>query len=228
MIGLRYERQELPTGRSYCPHCAHTLEALDLIPVFSYLFLRGKCRYCKAPISLQYPLIELWTAILFVTLYHLFGLSVNFVLNAVVFCFYTAILIVDLRQKLIPNRFVFPAIFFSVVYRFLIHGSLIDWLMGPILFSLFFLGWVISRGRAVGFADGTLSLSIGLLLGGAKGLSAIVLGFWIGTIILVPVVIFGKKGLTMKSEIPFGPFLILGAWISLIFSLDLLHLSFFT
>lgn len=231
VVGLRYISGRTVGGRSSCPNCNTELEVLDLVPIFSYIFLRGKCKHCGERISVQYPLIEVLTGLVFVLLYHLYGLGLASILLAAISCLYIAIIIVDSREKIIPNKFIYPAIALSVVFRLVIGGSLLDWLTGPILFALFTLGWYLTKGRGLGFADGKLALSIGLILGGEQGVSAVVLAFWLGTAAVLPVMFYGmifkKNRLTMKSEIPFGPFLILGAWVSLLFHLDIFHLALF-
>jgi len=141
------------------------------------------------------------------------------------------ITIYDLRHKIIPDVLSYSAVILAIVYRLSLGNlSLFDWLAGPILFIFFFLIWFISRGRAMGLGDGKLALSVGLILGFAQGLSALTLAFWIGAAVSLGVMLYfrlfrGVKKLTMKSEIPFAPFIILGAWISLIYQLDLFHVS---
>ncbi len=228
VLGLRFRSGLGFGGRSFCPSCGKTLSVFELIPILSFLLLKGKCKSCKTKISIQYPLVELWTGLLFVSLYHILGSTIQYLLFVLVFCVYTVILIYDLRHKIIPDSLVYISISLALISRFLAGGSAIDWLIGPILFSLFGFGWLISKGRALGFGDAKLSLSIGLLLGGALGISAIVLAFWIGAAVSITLMLFSRKGITMKSEIPFAPFLILGAWASLFFGLDLFHVySFF-
>lgn len=117
---------------------------------------------------------------------------------------------------------------------------MLDFLIGPILFIFFGLIWFITRGRAMGLGDAKLSLAIGLLLGAPMGLSAFVLAFWIGSVFAISLMLLARlmkksdksflgraKKLTIKSEIPFAPFLVLGAWASLIFHFDLLHVLAF-
>lgn len=232
VVGLRFGSGRSLSGRSSCPHCSTTLTPIELVPILSFLFLRGKCMHCSAPISFQYPLIEVFTGLVFLSLFKIYGFHLEFLLVTLTFCFYIAIIIYDYWHKIIPNTFVYPAIALSLIFRLLTGGSLADWLIGPILFGVFALGWFLTKGRALGFADGKLALSIGLLLGADQGLSAVVLAFWIGTAIVVPIMIygmiFGKNKLTMKSEIPLGPFLVLGTWVSLLLGLDLFHLSLFS
>lgn len=226
MVGLRFRSSLTLGGRSFCPTCSKTLKWYELVPVFSFLILRGRCSKCKSPISVQYPMIELWTGIVFVSLYSIFGLTTYSLLLTIVFCIYTVILIYDLRHKIIPDSLVYLSIGLSLlVPLFLIPYSLIDWLTGPILFSAFGLIWLVSKGRALGFGDAKLALSIGLLLGSSQGFSAIALAFWIGAGLMLPVMLFSRKGITMKSEIPFAPFMIIGAWVSIFFGFDLFHVQ---
>lgn len=164
--------------------------------------------------------------LVFASLYSVFGLTTYYLLLATVFSIYTVILIYDIRHKIIPDLLVYLAIGLSLlVPLFLIPYSLIDWLTGPILFTAFGLIWLVSRGRALGFGDAKLVLSIGLLLGAPQGFSAITLAFWIGTAVTLPIMLFSRKGITMKSEIPFAPFLIIGAWVSVFFGFDLFHVQ---
>lgn len=227
VVGLRYRSGLGLKGRSFCPSCSKELRWFELVPILSFLFLRGRCRRCKTKISWQYPLVEIWVGLVFASLYTVIGLQVALFLALVVFCLYSVILIYDLRHKIIPDTLVYASIFFSLIYRIVEGGGIYDFLIGPILFAVFGFGWWVSQGRALGFGDAKLVLSIGLLLGVAQGLSAIVLAFWIGTAVTLPLVLLRRKSLTIKSEVPFAPFLIIGAWVSLIFELDLFHVLSF-
>ena len=219
VVGLRYRSGRSLGGRSACVSCAKQLAWWELVPIFSFLFLRGKCSACKNKISWQYPLVEIFTGLIFATLP---------IWSWPVFVIYIIILIYDFKHKIIPDELVYICVAYALVIRlFIIHYSLFDLLIGPILFALFGLGWLISRGRALGLGDAKLSLSVGLLLGASMGISAIVLAFWIGTLVTLPIMLFSSKKLTMKSEIPFAPFIIIGAWASLLFHLDLFHVLSF-
>lgn len=222
VVGLRWNSGLTMGGRSFCPVCMKKLRFWELVPIVSYVALRGRCARCKTRISPQYPLVELLTGLVFATV-------LPWMLP--VFCIYIAILIYDFRHKIIPDAFVYTAIVLSLIYcLFLTPHHLLDLLSGPIIFSFFGLVWLLSKGRAMGFGDAKLGLSVGLLLGFAQGLSAIVLSFWIGSgvtlLYMLGVRLFGgSKKLTMKSEVPFAPFIILGAWLALIFHFDLLHVA---
>jgi prepilin signal peptidase PulO-like enzyme (type II secretory pathway) len=235
VVALRHRSGLTLSGRSHCPHCGKTLHALELVPILSYIFLRGRCRGCRAKISLQYPLVEAWVGLIFLTV---FDPALSLLQNIFIlftFCLYVAITIYDFRHKIIPDNLAYLSIFSALLSRFLSMGSFHDWFAGPLLFL--FLGgiWLISRGKAMGFGDAKLALSVGLLLGMAEGFSAIVLSFWIGALFGIGVLIYqwinpllsGAKKITIKSEIPFAPFIILGAWLSIVFHFDILHASLF-
>lgn len=235
VLGLRLHSGLSLGGRSSCAICRHQLSWYELIPVLSYLFLRGRCSSCHSKISPQYFIVEFLTGLLFASLYWVYNLTPYFLLITSVFCLYFTIVIYDIRHQIIPDALVYLSILLSLASYFLLPTSILDLLAGPILFSFFASVWFLSRGRAMGFGDAKLALSIGLLLGAANGFSAVMLAFWIGAVYglglmamtrLYPLLSGGKK-ITMKSELPFAPFLVLGAWMSVIFNLDLLHVSFF-
>lgn len=225
MVGLRWDSRNF-NGRSKCPHCGKVLEWDELIPIISFLIQLGRCRHCHSKISFQYPVIEILTGLIFATV-PLWTLPV--------FSIYIVILIYDFHHKIIPDELVYASIFLSLLIPlFIVHYSRLDWLAGPILFTFFASVWLLSRGRAMGFGDAKLGLSIGLLLGATHGFSAIVLAFWIGAFTSLLYIFLTKisflknsKGLTMRSEVPFAPFMIIGAWISLLLNLDLLHVVLF-
>jgi len=109
-------------GRSFCPHCKHTLSWQDLIPVFSFIFLKGKCRYCKKPISWQYPLIELVTGILFIlVLYHTAYNIPYTIYELIIACFLIIIFVYDLKHYIIPDSVIYPAIAIALIFNFLPH-----------------------------------------------------------------------------------------------------------
>lgn len=235
VVGLRWNSGLTLGGRSFCYRCGHELRWYELIPILSFILQMGRCRSCRAKLSWQYPSMEIFTGLIFATIFNFqFSILQNLLL-AIVFCIFVVITIYDIRHKIIPDTLVYTTIILSFLVRLLSTSTGADWLAGPVLFAFFALLWVITRGRAIGFGDSKLALAIGLLLGAANGYSAGVLAFWIGAVWGVALVLKSKlfpllrggKPITIKSEIPFAPFLILGAWLSLIFNLDILHVSFF-
>ncbi|MBL7142316.1 MAG: prepilin peptidase [Candidatus Pacebacteria bacterium] len=216
-------------GRSFCPHCKHTLSWQDLIPVFSFLFLKGKCRYCGKPISFQYPLVEIFTGFLFVFIFNfvfkiqLFNFEniLNLLFLIVISCFLIVIFVFDLKHFIIPDKVVYPAIIFAIIYSifyfiFVIgdSGLLIQYSISAFLAAAFFLLIVlVSRGRWMGIGDIKLAFLMGLFLGWPNILTALFLAFFIGAIIGLGLIVLKRK--TLKSEVPFGPFLVAGTFLAL-------------
>ncbi|MCR4280784.1 MAG: prepilin peptidase [Candidatus Kaiserbacteria bacterium] len=247
-------------GRSSCMSCKKEILWYDLLPILSWMFLRGKCRFCKSKISAQYLLVELITALLFAVigastipiLFKLFALPIIAIL--------IAISVYDLRHTIIPDAWVwtFNALAFSSIFLPMLWS-------GPRLFDVgvsvlagistalpLFLLWLVSRGRWMGLGDAKLALGIGWLLGPFYGMIALFFAFIIGAavsvFILLPfpyIVRFSKKvallrqgfegqgiarlsnasqRITMKSEVPFGPFLVsacLLVWITQMYGIPL-------
>jgi len=223
-------------GRSFCPNCKHTLSWQDLIPIFSFLILRGKCRYCKKPISWQYPLVELATGVLFVLV-----LSYTFPNLLVtgywlfITCFLIVIFVYDLEHYIIPDKVIYPAIlvvgiwyfmsgiFFHLYTRYPLftRSEILNTTYSAFGAAVFFLLIVlISRGKWMGIGDIKLAFLMGLFLGFPKILVALFLAFFIGAIIGLELIIAGKK--KMKSEVPFGPFLITGTFLAMFFGEQLI------
>jgi len=227
----RLEQKKSLKGRSFCPHCKHTLSWQDLFPVFSFLFLKGKCRYCHKKISIQYPLVELFTGVLFVlilasvcpisVLYQYISVLYLFVIS----CLLIIIFVYDLKHYIIPDKILFPAIAIAVIYDLIppYNWSNIFYIfLAAVIASAFFLIiFLVSKGRAMGFGDVKLAFLMGLLLGLPNVLAALFLAFFFGAIIGLILMGFGKKGL--KSEIPFGPFLIAGTFIAMLWGEQLIN-----
>ena len=207
--------------RSFCPHCKHKLGWQDLIPIFSFLILRGKCRYCSQKISLQYPLVELATGLLFVSFF-IFHFSFFIFIIA---CFLIIIFVYDLKYYLIPDKIIYPAIAITFLYqlfRIPDFKLLINPFFSALLASLFFLTIVlVSRGKWMGVGDIKLAFFIGLFLGWPNILVALFLAFFIGAIIGVGLIASQRK--TLKSEVPFGPFLVVGIFIALFWGQNIIN-----
>lgn len=210
-------------GRSRCPRCRAILGPVDLIPLFSFLFLRGRCRRCGKPISLLYPLAEALSACLFVLALWLSGGAFSAVLLA--FALWTLLLIacVDTQTRTIPDVLSFALIFFALAIG--ITRGHID-IAGPILLFLFFAGqWILSRGKWIGSGDLLLGIGIGFLVGDlARSLLLLALAYVLGA--FVAVFLLMTKRATRKSHIPFAPFLAMAAVLVLVFGERFLSLLF--
>lgn len=223
-------------GRSMCFSCNKKLSWYNLIPVVSFILQQGKCFSCKSKISWQYPLVEIITGLLFLAVFLGNYSVVKTVYLLVLMCIFVVISVYDVRHKIIPDFFVYSFIALSFLQLFFLSNvQLMDWLAGPILFLPFAGLWFFSKGLWMGFGDAKLALGIGWLLGFYAGLNAIIFAFWIGSIWGLFLIMLGKIGnlspwknkFTIKSEIPFGPFLILGTLLVLFFNTNVfLLLSF--
>jgi len=204
-------------SRSRCPYCKTILKWYELIPVFSFVFQKAKCLHCKKNISLQYPLVELSTGIIFLLFFNQF-LSSNLIslfYYLTISCFLIVIFVFDLKHYLILNKVLYPAIIISFI--FIVGNNFINQLnlslpsprsglVALLVASGFFLFLVlISKGQWMGWGDVKFAILMGLVLGWPDILLALFLSFLSGAIIGMGLILFGKKG--MKSQIPFGPFL---------------------
>lgn len=211
--------RSVATGRSRCMRCGHTLGALDLVPVLSYLFLRGRCRYCEVRISPQYPLVEVAAALLSLGVYLANLGPLMFAFWFVVWMILLFVVVYDWRHKIIP-AWCSATLFALALLRLLVIPF--DWwvaagvLLGVPLLLLSF----VSGGRWMGWGDGLLELSLGFLLGFFAGLTALVLAFWVGAAVGICLMLL-KKRVTLTSEIPFAPFLIVGVALVYFFHVDL-------
>ncbi|MDO8601418.1 MAG: prepilin peptidase [bacterium] len=200
--------QSFIKGRSFCPHCKHQLAWQDLIPLFSFLILKGKCRYCRQKISWQYPLVELTAGLLFVLIFFVQGWP-SLGWNLIIACFFIIIFVYDLKHYIIPDRVIYPAIIMAWIFNF----SLV-----PILSALgaaffFFLIVLASKGKGMGIGDIKLAFLMGLFLGWPNIAVALFSAVFLGAIIGIGLIISAKK--TLKSEVPFGPFLAVGTFLAL-------------
>jgi prepilin signal peptidase PulO-like enzyme (type II secretory pathway) len=204
-------------GRSQCFSCNHTLSWYELIPVVSFLVQQGKCRSCRSKISIQYPLVELVTGILFAITgffitsgWHLFVWLLLVALGMV-------IAVYDMKHRMIP---VIPLVWFTVIGAFLgFH------IFGIIIAAPFLLLWIISSGKWIGFGDIEIIGMIGVLLGWISGFSAIMISFWIASAVMIPIVYLVKKrNIKQNPEIPFGPFLLIGFYLVGVCGLDVLKI----
>lgn len=217
----------LPAGKSIvsppssCGRCGHRLGVFDMIPVLSYIFLRGKCRYCGTPYTPRYALVELLTGSLFALcgLYYLPGIPL-----ALVFVFVASLVVltfVDFDHQIILDEVLLLMLGCGAAYVFFTTGDYWDSLYGMgFAGGLMLLIFVLSRG-GMGAGDVKLCFVLGLWLGLKASIVCLMLSFIFGGVIGVLLLATGIKG--RKDPIPFGPFLCLGAYISLLFSPYLIY-----
>ena len=219
--------RSVASGRSMCTRCSRTLMWYELIPVASFLALRGKCRTCRTRISFQYPVVELGTGLLFVLLYIAIPLVqgftpfswLTFIFMATIGAFLIVAAVYDVRHKILPDAVIYPFLLLSV-FGVVVHATIdphfdgLRALFDGVLVALpLFILWLVSKGRVMGFGDVKLMLGIGWILGLSEGLAGLILSFWIGALFGLFLIAI-SRGYGMKSEVPFGPFLIIGAIIA--------------
>lgn len=209
-------KESIIKTRSYCPYCKKTLSWFELIPLMSFILQRGRCRKCHKKISLQYPLVELTTGILFTLCgWYFFPDILHSTFYILVVSCLIIIFVYDLKHSIIPNEIVYSGIIVAILYRlFRDLGQFLNPLVAALVAgAFFFLIILISRGKWMGMGDVKLAVFMGLVLGWPKILLALFLAFLVGAFVSIILMILKKK--TLKSQIPFGPFLALSTIIAI-------------
>jgi leader peptidase (prepilin peptidase)/N-methyltransferase len=201
--------------RSHCPHCKKEIKWYDLIPFVSFIILKTKCRSCGKPISWQYPLVELGTALIFMTLYLQFGNHFYTYFLMLISCFLIVIFVYDLLFSLIPDEMLWPAVIISAIYIAFTGGANILMSVYGVITTVGFLGiiYLLGKGKWMGLGDVKLAILLGLVTPFPSVFITLFFAFVIGSIYGLIMIAYKQK--TFKSEVPFGPFLIVGLYISL-------------
>ena len=217
--------KDVVLGRSYCPKCKKKISWYDNIPIISYLLILAKCRQCKKKISFQYPLVELITIIAFLTIYSAYGITSATILLIILFLTFIIIFFIDLKHFIIPNSLTFSMMILGFIKSFdqnlnslfpNYFNSLLGGILGYGIIWLIIVFYKLVRNKE------------GMGLGDAKLLA--VIGFWFGWI-AIPFVIFSSsiialisvtpsllnKSKKLSSEIPFGPYIIIGCILYIVF-----------
>lgn len=239
VVIFRYHSGATFFGRSMCFSCGKTIAWRDLVPVWSFFSLRGKCRFCLSKISSAYVVTEIATGAAFALVFWKVGgvdvflgavsaggvaYFANIILLGVLFAILVVVAGYDIKHKIIPDAFayvfaalaLFRLLFIPEAFSFV--PGVWDFFAGVILALPFVVLWYVSRGKWMGLGDAKLALGIGWFLGLGNGIAALVLAFWIGAVfglVLIGLSSAANRGflgrnITMKSEIPFAPFLIAG------------------
>ena len=235
VVGYRIpKKQSLIYPASHCTTCNHKLGASELVPVFSYLFQGGKCKHCKAKISLFYPIFELTTGILFALSYHVYGISIPFFISLVFISMLLIIIISDYQTMIIPDEVLIFCGIIIVILQFIQGGfplvgtSLLNGLLSfAIMFLLKKMGDFLFKKESMGGGDIKLLFTFGLVFGWQMSIVSI----FIASFIALPIAIyFSLKYKNQKyidddeipeNSIPFGPFLAIAAIIIVLFKIDI-------
>ncbi|MCX7916511.1 MAG: prepilin peptidase [bacterium] len=222
----------LPKGKSivypnsFCPYCNKSIKWYDNIPILSYIFLKGRCRNCKKPISPRYFIVELLTGILFFAIYKRFGLTISTIIyNFLILCL-IIVSFIDIETFLISDIIVIPGIIIGLLLSFLfpgihnmdhINGFLYSLkgtiLGGGILIFLGFIGKLLFKKEAMGGGDVKLLGMVGAFLGWKCVIITLLIASFAGVIFNIPLMIIRKKN--FGDLIPFGPYLAIGTIVSI-------------
>ena len=214
-------------GRSFCPNCKNKIKWFDNIPFFSYLFLKGKCRQCSKPISFQYFIVELLSAISFVAIFHIYGASITTLLLLILSIFFIIIFFIDLKHFIIPNVLTFPLMVIGFLKSFDPNlnqtifpnyiNSLIGGLVGySIIWLIIFIYKKIRNKEGMGLGDAKLLAVVGFWFGWVSIPFVIFISSAVALILIIPSIL--NKSRKMSSEIPFGPYIIIGCILYVSFS----------
>lgn len=230
----------LPTGKSiirlpsHCNSCNRKLQARDLVPLFSYLWLRGRCRYCGTRIPLRLPVVELATSLIFAFLTWHYGLSLQLAIALIYACLFLVIFVIDLERRLILNSVVYPGMALALAFSFFwwpdfwpdfrdyywpslgIASALLG---GAVGFGFMLLPYLISRG-SMGGGDVMLAGLIGMVIGFPLVFVALLVGILSGGLVAISLLILRLK--RRKDPIPFGPFLAAAAMVVLLWGVPIL------
>lgn len=229
---LIYRVDELSTifyTRSHCRNCKRLLQWNDLIPFISFILLKAKCRYCGSKISMQYPLVELFTGLLFLLFYLTMGFSLGMVIYLIIFSILIVVFVYDLKTQMVPEIFVWIAFGLSLLF---------GWYAGAISFGSSILGGLVvggliaiivafSKEQWMGKGDIKIGAILGLLTGFPTAFFALFLAGLLGSVTGILYVWIRNKALTrqsLKVSIPFAPFLITSALIVVLYGRILIDL----
>ena len=206
------------SGRSYCPKCENKIAWYDNIPIISFFLLRGKCRSCKTSISIQYAIVEAINIISFVTIYYFFGISITTILLMILSLSFLIIFFIDLKHFIIPNVLTFPMMIVGFFKSFdpNLHplfpnyiNSLIGGLFGyGVIWSIIYFYKQVRKKEGMGLGDAKLLAVIGFWFGWISIPFVLFFSSVIALLWVVPDLI--KKSKKLTSQIPFGPYIILG------------------
>lgn len=236
VVSLRFNTGRGIGGRSACMSCDTKLTWKELIPIFSFVVQKGACKNCKGKISWQYPLIEFTAGIVFVLILFVYPpLSPVTALMTGIYLLSACILLVisayDAKHKIIPDQLVYTFAVLGLSSLFVGGASwwhipsLWDLLAGPIIALPFALLWLVSKGTWMGLGDAKLALGIGWFLGIGGGINAVTLAFWIAAVMSITWLLLVRRKLKPRTEIPFGPYLILGMYIVLLFGVEVIDIE---
>lgn len=205
---------------SHCPKCRTKIKPVDNIPLLSYILLKGRCRNCGSKISIQYPVVEFLTGLIYLIIYLTYGLSIQSLVYIILSSALIIIAFIDLQEQIIPDVISLPGIVVGLILSFLvpymsfINSALGALVGGGIILIIAWVGSIIFKKEAMGGGDVKLTAMIGAFLGWRYTIISLFLGFFLGA--LTGIVLIMTKIKKREDAIPFGPFIALGSIITLL------------
>ena len=205
---------------SHCPKCRTTIKPVDNIPLLSYILLKGRCRNCGSKISIQYPVVELLTGMIYLIIYLIYGLSIQSLIYIILSSALIIIAFIDLNEQIVPDVISLPGIgvglilSFFVPYLSFINSALGVVVGGGIILIIALVGSMIFKKEAMGGGDVKLAAMIGAFLGWRYTIISLFLGFFLGA--LAGIFLILSKIKSKEDMVPFGPFIALGSLITLL------------
>jgi leader peptidase (prepilin peptidase)/N-methyltransferase len=219
------DRFNLMVPRSACPHCGHQITALENIPIVSWLFLRGKCSACKAPISPRYPIVEAVTGLLSAVLVWHFGSGWLGLASLVFAYFLIAMTLIDYDTKTLPDDLTFPLLWLGLLIN--LDGTIVplrDAVIGAMagymsLWAVYWLFKLATGKEGMGYGDFKLLAALGAWMGWAMLPTIIILSSVVGAIVGISLIVFARRD--RNNPIPFGPYLAAAGMIALLYGIPL-------
>ena len=206
---------------SHCPNCSTTIKPIDNIPLLSYILLKGRCRNCRNRISLEYPIVEFLTGIIYILIFLMYGLNWQFIVYMILSTALIIIAFIDLNEQIIPDVISLPGIALGLILSFFVpYISFMNSILGAvagggIILIIALAGSVIFKKEAMGGGDVKLASMVGAFLGWRYTVISLFFGFFLGA--LAGVFLILSKIKNKEDLIPFGPFIILGTFISILY-----------
>ena len=250
VVIYRYHTGKSINGHSHCLSCGTPLRWYELFPLVSYLCLLGRCRGCGCKIPFRYFLVELGTATLFLLAFINFSTTLLFIFTLFLIAVLMVVAVYDIYHMVIPNQLVLQlgvlaGLYYLVQFGLTFELSIFLSHLGASFGAFMFYGglWFVSKGRWIGFGDAKLALPLGFILGAPAVFSFVVFSFWIGAVVSVALlggpafvgyilaryasdpVANSYKSFTMKSEVPFAPFMILAFLAVYLYGFDVIALT---
>jgi len=220
------KKESIVFPASHCPNCNSTIKAIDNIPLLSYFLLKGKCRKCGEKISIRYPIVEFLTGVIYLLIFLVYGRSLQTLIYTLLSSALIIIAFIDLDEQIIPDEISLPGIVIGFVLSFIVpyisyFNSILGTIVGGgIIFLIALVGLAIFKKEAMGGGDVKLSAMIGAFIGWKYIMISLFIGFFIGAIAGILLILLKIRN--RDDLVPFGPFIVLGSFITLLWGENIL------